>query len=78
MGERMKHRINDTPENIIKAIESINGFKAYRNREILKSRYIDGYTHEEIAEFYDMSVRQIKKICYDYEPIIIHFLRVED
>ena len=74
----MKHIIDDTPENIEKAINSLTGFKAYRNKEILRSRYIDGYTHEDIAEFYDMSVRQIKKICYDYEPIIINLLRVED
>lgn len=74
----MKHKINDTPENIIRAIDKLNGFKAYRNRAILKSRYADGHTHEEIAEIYDMSVRQVKKICYDYEPIIIEYLRVEE
>ena len=73
----MKHKINASSENIIEAISSINGFKAYRNREILKKRYIDGYTFEEIAEEFDMSVRQIKKIVYDLEPDIIKFLRVE-
>ena len=74
----MKHRINDKPDNIIKAIDKINGFKAYRNRKILKSRYVEGYTHETIAEMYDMSVRQIREICYAYEPTIIDNLRVED
>ena len=72
-----KHRINDSNDNISKVIDNhINGFKAYRNREILKSRLIDGMTFEELAEFYDMSPRQVKKICYDLEPIIIDYLRV--
>lgn len=73
----MKHKIDARPEKLIRAIDNINGFKAYRNRKILKSRYVEGHTHEEVAEIYDMSVRQIKKICYDYEPIIIEYLRVE-
>ena len=71
-----KHRIDDSPGNIINAISLITGFKAYRNREILVSRYVEGHTHEEIAEIFDMSPRQIKKICYDYEPFIIDHLRV--
>ena len=74
----MKHRIDDRPDNIITAINMITGFKAYRNREILKARYVEGYTHEEIAEMFDMSPRQIKKICYDLEPIIIEQLRGEE
>lgn len=73
-----KHRIDASSSNIIEAILSINGFKAYRNREILKRKYIDGYTFEEIAEEFDMSVRQIKKIVYDLEPILINHLRVEE
>lgn len=74
----VKHKIDDRPDNIITAINMITGFKAYRNREILKARYVEGYTHEEIAEMFDMSPRQIKKICYDLEPFIIDNLRVED
>ena len=50
----MKHKIDDRPDNIITAINMITGFKAYRNREILKARYVEGYTHEEIAEMFDM------------------------
>ena len=34
-----------------------------RNRELLKMRYIDGLTFEELAEKFDLSVRQ-KKILY--------------
>lgn len=75
----MKHKIDDSYANIDRVIDNyIIGFKAYRNKQILKSRYLHGHTFEEIAEMYDMSVRQIKKICYDYEPIIISKLRVED
>jgi DNA-directed RNA polymerase specialized sigma subunit len=35
-----------------------------RDRDIMKSRLIDGLTHEKLAEEYDMSVRQIKRIIY--------------
>ena len=75
----MKHKIDDRPENVIRAIDNyIIGFKALRNREILKDHYVDGLTFEEVAEKHDMSVRQVKKIAYDNEPIIIEHLRVED
>lgn len=74
----MKHRINDSQENIIRVIDSyIVGFKAYRNREILKDHYVHGMTFEEVAEKHEMSVSQIKKISYDNEPIIIEHLRAE-
>lgn len=33
-----------------------------RNRSILKRRMLDGLTYEKLAEEFDMSVRQIKKI----------------
>lgn len=75
----MKHKINDSAENVRNAIDNyIIGFKALRNREILKDHYIDGLTFEEIAEKHDMSVRQVKKIAYDNEPVIIEHLRVEE
>lgn len=35
-----------------------------RDRNIMKRRLIDGITHERLAEEYDMSVRQIKRIIY--------------
>ena len=75
----MKHRINDRPERVAWVIDAfIIGFKAYRNREILKDHYVSGMTFEDIAEKYDMSDRQIKKICYDNEPTIIKYLGVEE
>lgn len=35
-----------------------------RDREILKRRLIDGICFEPLAEEFDMSVRQIKRIVY--------------
>ena len=78
-GMFMKHKIIDTQENIIRTIDNyIVGFKAYRNRNILKDHFVYGMTFEEIAEKYDMSVSQIKKITYDNESIIIEDLRARD
>ena len=74
-----KHTINASTDNLNRIIDNhITGFKAYRNRGILKSRLIEGHTFEEIAEEYDMSVRQVKKIVYDLEVVISEHLRVEE
>lgn len=35
-----------------------------KHREMLKARLIDGDTYEEIAENFDYSVRQTKRIIY--------------
>jgi DNA-directed RNA polymerase specialized sigma subunit len=35
-----------------------------RDRAIMKRRLIDGLTHERLAEEFDMSERQIKRIIY--------------
>ena len=35
-----------------------------RDRAIMKRRLIDGITQERLAEEFDMSVRQIKRIIY--------------
>ena len=37
---------------------------AKRNRDIMRSREIDGLTFEEIAEMYDLSTVQVKNIVY--------------
>lgn len=74
-----KHRIDNVTktqlENIID--EYIIGFKAERNRQLMKQRLCDGLTFEELAEESDMSVRQVKKIVYDNEQIITKHLRAE-
>ena len=73
-----KHRINDSAENINRAIDNyIVGFKASRNRMILKLRLIDGHTFEQLAEEYDMSVMQIKNIVYKGMETISDHLRAE-
>ncbi len=35
-----------------------------RNRDIMRSRFIDGLTYEKLSELYDLSVSQIKNIVY--------------
>ena len=41
-----------------------------RNRRILKRRLLDGLTYEQLAEEFDMSVRQIKNIVYKCEDTL--------
>lgn len=38
-----------------------------KDREILKRRLLDGITYEKLAEEFDMSVRQVKRIVYKSE-----------
>ena len=38
-----------------------------RNRKILKRRLLDGICHEPLTEEFNLSVRQIKNICYKGE-----------
>lgn len=45
-----------------------------RDREILRSRYIDGLTFEALGEMYDLSVRHVKSIVYKYQQIIFSHL----
>ena len=74
-----KHQIrNVTRTRLIEVIEdSIIGFKANRNKEILIARLCDGLTFEELAEEFDMSVMQIKNIVYKNMEIISKRLEVE-
>lgn len=39
-------------------------------RDIMKSRLIDGLTHEDLSEKYNYSVRQIKRIVYRNQVIL--------
>lgn len=41
-----------------------------RDRKILKRRLIDGITYEGLAEEFELSVTQIKRIVYKSEDII--------
>lgn len=48
----------------------IVGKNAERNRQILKSRFIDGLTYEKPAEKYDLSVSHVKFIVYKLENVV--------
>ena len=45
-----------------------------RDRQILARRLIDGVTFERLAEEFDMSVRQIKRIVYKGQEQIFRYL----
>lgn len=45
-----------------------------RDRNILKRRLIDGLTYERLAEEFDLSVRNIKKIVYKCEDTLFSHL----
>ena len=45
-----------------------------RDRNIMKSRLIDGLTFERLAEKHEMSTRHIKRVVYKCEQLIFkHF-----
>lgn len=46
-----------------------------RDREILQSRFIDGFTYERIAEIFDLSVTQVKSIIYKQGDKILRHLQ---
>ena len=45
-----------------------------RNREIIRRRLIDGVHFEPLAEEFDMSVRQVKRIVYKCEEIVFRHI----
>ena len=62
---------NITAEDIENAVDRyIVGKSAERNRQILKSRFIDGLTYEKLAEKYDLSVSHVKFIVYKLENVV--------
>jgi hypothetical protein len=65
-----------TSKDIDAAIDLyIVGRHAERNRKILKRRMIDGICFEPLAEEFDMSVSQIKRIVYKNQIIIHKYLK---
>lgn len=48
--------------------------KSEKYREILKYKFIDGYTYEQIAEIVDMSARQIKNIVYKQGDKVLYHI----
>ena len=45
-----------------------------RNRRIVKRRLIDGICYEPLAEEFDMSVIQVKRIVYKSRDVILKHL----
>ena len=45
-----------------------------RYREILRLRFIDGFTYEEIAEAVNFSPQHVKYICSSYKPLLISLI----
>lgn len=46
-----------------------------RDRAIMKRRLIDGICFEPLAEEFDLSVSQAKRIVYKQEKILFRFIR---
>lgn len=69
-------QLNITRDELEKVIDDtiILHTHAERNRKILKRRLIDGLTHEQLAEEFDLSIQAIQKILYKYEAMVFsHF-----
>lgn len=45
-----------------------------RDRNLLIRRYVDGITYEKLAEEFDISVAQVKRIIYRHENVIFRNL----
>lgn len=54
--------------------EWIIGKNAERDRKILKRRLIDGICYEPLAEEFNMSVQNIKAICYKHQNKIFRHI----
>lgn len=48
----------------------IKGRMAYRNKQIMVDRLIEGMTYDKIAEKYELSINQVKNIVYKNEYIV--------
>jgi DNA-directed RNA polymerase specialized sigma24 family protein len=75
---RRQHTVKSdiTREEIEETIDKyiVLHLNAERNRLILKRRLIDGLSHEQLAEEFDLSVQSIQKILYKNEPIVFSHL----
>jgi len=61
-----------TNSRMIEVIEEY--IHSERDRNLLKRRYIDGITYEKLAEEFDISVAQVKRIIYRHEIVIFRNL----
>lgn len=59
----MRRNLDDIPNStLINAIDEWE--KSERNRAILKRRFIDGLTFDELSEEFNLSPQAVKKIVY--------------
>jgi DNA-directed RNA polymerase sigma subunit (sigma70/sigma32) len=59
----MRRNLDDIPNStLINAIDEWE--KSERNRTILKRRFIDGLTFDELSEEFNLSPQAVKKIVY--------------
>lgn len=71
--EEFENAVNDlTTSEIENLIDEWCRNEKYRR--ILKYKFVDGYTHERIAEIVDMSVRQIKNIVYKQGDKVLYHI----
>ena len=45
-----------------------------RYREVLRLRYCEGMTHEQVGEATNYSTQHVKSICKDYKELLISHL----
>lgn len=56
-------------------IEVVNEYiHSERDRNLLIRRYVDGITYEKLAEEFEISVAQVKRIIYRHENVIFRNL----
>ena len=68
---KIRDRDYTNSEFIYLLIEHIHNEK---HRMILKYRFVDGYTFEQIAEKVDLSTQRVKTIVYKAEQKLIKYL----
>lgn len=73
--EMIKNLSRTDIENLIS--EWVIGRYAERDRFIMKRRLIDGRTYEQLAEEFDMSVRQIQNIIYKRQEDLLNHMPLE-
>lgn len=67
----MKHSLNGHNLSRTQVLDLIDSYIFNeRNRHILRRRLLDGICYEDLAEEFDLSVNQVKTICYKSVEIL--------
>ena len=66
----MRRDIDDIPNSLL-TIYIDEWEKSERNRTILKRRFIDGLTFDELSEEFNLSPQAVKKIVYKHGDKIL-------